>query len=155
IFFKTYTEKVWGMPTSELSADWAAQRIKGLSLVGAVWNAFFGKLKSKGEVIKTLIDSFQYPRLGPGQMWEAARELVRQRNGAVHHDRRVVRVEHDGSAVNAFVARDSQGRLTRYHGDHFISTLPIRELIRSMSPQPPREVVEAAESLKYRDFLTV
>jgi protoporphyrinogen oxidase len=154
-FFKTYTEKVWGMSTSTISADWAAQRIKGLSLVEAVWNALFGKGKKKGEVIKTLIDSFQYPRLGPGQMWEAARDLVRSRGGAVHHDRRVVRIEHDGSAVTAFVARDSNGRLTRYHGDHFLSTLPIRELIRGMSPQPPRAVVEAAESLKYRDFLTV
>jgi protoporphyrinogen oxidase len=154
IFFKTYTEKLWGMPTSTISADWAAQRIKGLSLVGAVWNAFFGHPK-KGEVIKTLIDSFEYPRLGPGQMWEAARDLVRTRGGAVHQDRRVVRIEHDGSAVSAFVARDSHGRLTRYHGDHFLSTLPIRDLIRSMSPQPPRAVVEAAESLKYRDFLTV
>lgn len=156
IFFKTYTEKVWGMPTSEISADWAAQRIKGLSLIGAVWNALFGQFgKKKGEVIKTLIDSFQYPRLGPGQMWEAARELVRQRGGAVHHDKRVVSVEHDGSAVSAFVARDSNGRLTRYHGDHFISTLPIRELIRAMSPKAPAEVIQAAESLKYRDFLTV
>ena len=116
---------------------------------------FFGNRNKKGEVIKTLIDSFQYPRLGPGQMWEAARELVRSRGGAVHHDRRVVRVEHDGSAVSAFVTRDSNGKMTRYNGDNFISTLPIRELIRSMSPQPPAEVVEAAESLKYRDFLTV
>jgi protoporphyrinogen oxidase len=158
IFFRTYTEKVWGMSTSEITADWAAQRIKGLSLTSAVWNALFGRLgpsKGKGEIIKTLIDSFQYPRLGPGQMWEAARELVRGRGGAVHHDRRVVRVEHDGDAVTAFVARDAQGRLTRYHGDHFLSTLPIRDLIRSMSPRPPLEVVEAAEALKYRDFLTV
>jgi protoporphyrinogen oxidase len=156
IFFKTYTEKVWGMPTNAISADWAAQRIKGLSLVKAVLNAFFGqKKKGKGEVIKTLIDSFQYPRLGPGQMWEAARDLVRKQGGAVHLDRRVFRIEHDGSQVTSFVTKDSQGRLTQYHGDHFISTLPIRELIRSMSPQPPREVVEAAESLKYRDFLTV
>jgi protoporphyrinogen oxidase len=155
IFFKTYTEKLWGMPTSTISADWAAQRIKGLSLVEAVWNAFFGNRKSKGEVIKTLIDTFQYPRFGPGQMWEAARDIVGSRGGAVHHDRRVVRIEHDGSMVSAFVARDSRGRLTRYHGKHFLSTLPIRELIRAMSPQPPEAVVRAAESLKYRDFLTV
>ena len=92
---------------------------------------------TKGEVIKTLIDSFQYPRLGPGQMWEAARDQVRRRGGAVHLDRRVVRVEHDGSAVTAFVARDAQGRLTRYHGQHFLSTLPIRELIRSHEPAAP------------------
>ncbi|MHC5537856.1 NAD(P)/FAD-dependent oxidoreductase [Singulisphaera rosea] len=156
IFFKTYTEKVWGMPTNEISADWAAQRIKGLSLVNAVTSALFGKRKSKkGEVIKTLIDSFQYPRLGPGQMWEAARDKVRMGGGSVHHDRRVVRIDHDGTTVNAFVTRDVQGKLTEYRGQNFLSTLPIRELIRCMNPQPPREVVEAAESLKYRDFLTV
>jgi protoporphyrinogen oxidase len=156
IFFKTYTEKLWGMPTNEISADWAAQRIKGLSLVGAVWNALFGQRgKSRGEVIKTLIDSFQYPRLGPGQMWEAARDRVRAGGGAVHQDRRVVRVEHDGSAVTAFLTRDSHGRLTRYHGQHFLSTLPIRDLIQAMSPAAPQEVIAAAESLGYRDFLTV
>jgi protoporphyrinogen oxidase len=156
IFFKTYTEKVWGMPTHAIAAEWAGQRIKGLSLFGAVWDAFFGKLgHKKGEVVKTLIDTFQYPRLGPGQMWEAARDKVRRGGNAVHLDRRVIGIEHDGSAVSAFVARDAQGRLTRYYGDHFLSTLPIRELIRSLSPQPPRVVVEAAESLRYRDYLTV
>ena len=127
IFFKTYTEKVWGMSCKEISADWAAQRIKGLSLKTAIWNALFaGKPKSRGQVIKTLIDSFQYPRLGPGQMWEAARDKIAAAGGSVHMDRRVVRVEHDGSAVSAFVARDRHGRLTRYHGRHFLSTLPIR-----------------------------
>jgi protoporphyrinogen oxidase len=156
IFFKTYTEKVWGTPTDTISADWAAQRIHGLSLIKAVTSALFGgRRKGKGEVIKTLIDSFHYPRLGPGQMWEMARDKVREGGSAVHHDRRVIRVEHDGSAVTAFVAQDGRGRLTRYHGEHFVSTLPIRELIRAMTPQPPRAVVEAAESLKYRDFLTV
>jgi protoporphyrinogen oxidase len=158
IFFKTYTEKLWGMPTHTISADWAAQRIQGLSLVKAVTNALFGgrrKGKAKGEVIKTLIDSFQYPRLGPGQMWEAARDRIRERGGDVHLDRRVVRIDHDGSSVTAMVAADSQGRLTEYHGRHFLSTLPIRDLIRCMNPQPPRAVVEAAESLQYRDFLTV
>ncbi len=156
IFFKTYTEKVWGMPTNEISADWAAQRIKGLSLVRAVTSALFGsRSKSKGEVIKTLIDSFQYPRLGPGQMWEAARDKIRGQGGAVHHDRRVVRIDHDGTAVTSFVARDAQGRVTEYLGQNFISTLPVRDLIRAMNPAPPKEVLEAAESLKYRDFLTV
>jgi protoporphyrinogen oxidase len=159
IFFKTYTEKVWGMPTSEMSADWAAQRIKGLSLFRAVWTALipsFGrKTKGKGEVIKTLIDTFQYPRLGPGQMWEMARDRVKADGGGVHMDSRVVTIEHDGSAVNSVVCRDHQGKLTRYLGKHFLSTLPVRELIRGMDPRPPAEVVHAAESLKYRDFLTV
>ena len=156
MFFKTYTEKVWGMSTSEISADWAAQRIKGLDLTKTVLNALFGKRsKGKGEVIKTLIDSFQYPRLGPGQMWEAARDKIRQGGNDVHHDARVARIEHDGTSVQAFVTANAQGKSTRYQGRHFVSTRPIRELIRAMDPPAPREVVEAAESLRYRDFLTV
>ena len=157
IFFKTYTEKVWGMPTSEISADWAAQRIKGLSLTKAVLSAFGGgkKRDKSGEVIKTLIDKFEYPRLGPGQMWETARDKIVAGGNAIHHDRRVVAIEHDGSAVSAFVAADFEGRKTRYLGNHFLSTMPVRELIRAMNPRPPQAVVDAAESLKYRDFLTV
>jgi len=156
IFFKTYTEKVWGMSTRLIAADWAAQRIQGLSLTKAVLNAVFGGRGSrKGEVIKTLIDRFEYPRLGPGQMWEAARDRVKAGGGAVHMDSRVEEVEHDGTAVKSLVARDSRGRRTRYLGHHFVSTLPIRNLINAMRPAAPPEVVAAADSLKYRDFLTV
>ncbi|HEX8203503.1 MAG TPA: FAD-dependent oxidoreductase, partial [Isosphaeraceae bacterium] len=159
IFFKTYTEKVWGLPTSAISAEWAAQRIKGLSLVSAVLGALRPargtQATGRGEVIKTLIDRFYYPRLGPGQMWEAARDAVRAGGGAVHLDRRVVRIEHDGSAVTALVARDVGGRLTRYLGRHFLSTLPIRDLVRALDPPAPPAVRAAAEALKYRDFLTV
>jgi protoporphyrinogen oxidase len=156
IFFKSYTEKVWGMPTSTISADWAAQRIKDLSLVRAVTSALVGGwLSRRGEVIKTLIDQFHYPRLGPGQMWEVARDRVRAGGGAVHLDRRVVRVEHDGQRVTAFVARGADGRQTRYLGRHFLSTMPVGELISALSPPPPSEVIDAARALKYRDYLTV
>ena len=156
MFFKTYTEKVWGMSTREITAEWAAQRIKGLDLTKTVLNALFGKqAKGKGEVIKTLIDRFEYPRLGPGQMWEAARDKVREGGSAVHMDAAVESIEHDGSAVTAFVTLDHRGRQTRYLGHHFLSTLPIRSLIRAMTPAAPAEVVAAAEGLKYRDFLTV
>jgi protoporphyrinogen oxidase len=156
IFFKSYTEKLWGLPTDSISADWAAQRIKDLDLVRAVASALFGGFASRrGEVIKTLIDEFQYPRLGPGQMWEAARDRIRAQGGAIQLDRRVIQVEHDERQVNSFLARDGSGRLTRYLGRHFLSSLPIRDLIRAMKPAPPPEVACAAESLKYRDFLTV
>jgi len=156
IFFKSYTEKVWGMPTSAISADWAAQRIKDLSLTRAVAAAIFGFVgKRRGEVIKTLIDEFHYPRLGPGQMWEVARDKIRDQGGAVHLDRRVIEVEHNGSAIVSFLAVDRQGRKTRYVGNHFLSTLPVRDLIRAMSPAAPAAVLHAAESLNYRDFLTV
>jgi protoporphyrinogen oxidase len=156
IFFKSYTEKVWGVSTSRITAEWAAQRIKDLSLVRAVTSALFGKLgRRRGEIIKTLIDEFHYPRLGPGQMWEVARDRIRAQGGAVHLDRRVVRIEHDGDRVTSFLTSDANGRQTRYTGSHFLSTLPIRDLIRAMSPSPPSEVIRAAESLNYRDFLTV
>jgi protoporphyrinogen oxidase len=155
-FFKTYTEKVWGMSTDSISPDWAAQRVKGLDLYRTVLNAFLGDRKTKnGEVIKTLIDQFQYPRLGPGQMWEAARDQIKAGGSAVHMDAAVETIEHDGSAVTAFITRDHRDRRTRYLGNHFVSTLPVRTLIRSMTPAAPAEVVAAAESLKYRDFLTV
>ena len=155
IFFKTYTEKLWGMPTNEISADWAAQRIKGLSLINAVTSALFSRSKKKGEVIKTLIDHFQYPRLGPGQMWEMTRDQIQARGGLVGQDRRVVRIEHDGARVSAFVARDSHQQEYRYQGHHFLSTLPVRSLIRALDPPPPPAVIQAANSLRYRDFLTV
>jgi protoporphyrinogen oxidase len=155
-FFKTYTEKVWGMPTSAISADWAAQRIKGLSLTRAVLSAFpWGRGKKGDAVIKTLIDSFHYPRLGPGQMWEMTRDRIRGQGGAVVHDRRVVRVEHDGRNVRAFVAADGARREHVYRGRHYLSTLPVRHLVRALDPPPPPEVLRAADSLKYRDFLTV
>ncbi len=155
-FFKSYTEKVWGIPTNAMSADWAAQRIKGLSLTGAVLSAFRKPLGAgRGGVVKTLIEEFHYPRLGPGQMWETARDKIRGLGGAVHMDRRVVRIDHDGTAVTALAARDASGKVYRYSGEHFISTLPVRELIRAMNPAAPEEVRQAAESLGYRDFLSV
>jgi protoporphyrinogen oxidase len=159
IFFKTYTEKVWGIPTSKISADWAAQRIQALSLWGAVWNALFGPLMKaaggRGAIVKTLIDRFRYPRLGPGQMWEAARDRIEHGGGGVHMDRRVVRIEHDETSITAMIARDESGREHRYVGTHFISTLPIRNLVECLDPAPPAEVLAAGRSLKYRDFLTV
>jgi protoporphyrinogen oxidase len=157
IFFKTYTEKVWGMPTSEISADWAAQRIKGLSLVRAIASAFLpgGLKRGRQGIVKTLIDQFYYPRLGPGQMWEAARDKILGRGGMVQMDQRVVGIEHDGSKIHTLIANDSQGRQTHYRAEHFLSTLPVRHLIQAMSPKPPAEVISAAEKLHYRDFLTV
>lgn len=153
IFFKSYTEKVWGIPTNVMSADWAAQRIKGLSLTRAALDAL--GLKKRGEVVKTLIEEFQYPRLGPGQMWEVARDKIQEGGNLVQMDRRVESIEHDGDAVTAFVTRDASGKRFRYTGRNFISTLPVRELIRAMDPPAPAEVREAAESLSYRDFLSV
>ena len=151
IFFKTYTEKVWGIPCEEIQAEWAAQRIKGLSLTTAVKNALIGERAGrKGEVIKTLIDEFDYPRLGPGQMWERARDRIEEAGSRVAMESPVERVEWDASGFQAVVAG---GR--RYEGGAFLSSIAIRDLVEAMTPAPPEEILSAARRLKYRDFLTV
>ena len=158
IFFKTYTEKVWGMSCQEISADWAAQRIKGLSLGSTIKHAIFGKGKSKDrkQVVKTLIDTFRYPRQGPGMMWEACTEKVRKLGGEVLLGRRVAGCRFD-SASNLWVvtARSPNGGLEEYRGEHLVSSMPIRELVAQIEPQLPEGALQAARSLRYRDFLTV
>jgi len=153
IFFKTYTEKVWGIPCSEIRAEWAAQRIQGLSLPVAVWNAIFGPWQGK-EVIKTLIEQFQYPRLGPGMMWQKAQEFVNTHGGQVTMETDVVRVKHSAGRVTSIVTR-SGGAETELPGTDFISTMPIAELIQKLDPPAPANVLAAARGLTYRDFLSV
>jgi protoporphyrinogen oxidase len=156
IFFRTYTEKVWGMKCSEISADWAAQRIKGLSLGKAVWHALVPKkLASRGETVKTLIDSFRYPRLGPGQMWEAAAKHVEQRGGRVLRGHDVTGVAREASGRWIVTSRDAGGTGHRFEADHVISSAAIRDLVAALQPAPPAHVKQAADDLKYRDFLTV
>jgi protoporphyrinogen oxidase len=157
IFFKTYTEKVWGISTSELSADWAAQRIKGLNMLEVIKNALLPRRGSgdRGSVIKTLIDQFRYPRYGPGQMWDTVQRILAARGHPVRLGSEVVRVNHDGTRVISVTERDASGRESDVTGTDFVSTLPIRELVRKLDPQPPVKVVTAAEALGYRDFLTV
>ena len=160
IFFKTYTEKVWGMSTKELSADWAAQRIKGLNLTEAIKGALLPQKKSskkgRGETIKTLIDEFRYPRLGPGQMWETVRDSLVAHGNPVMMGQRVEAVHHANGTVTHVTVRDTASGQTRdVAGSHFLSTLPIRELVEKCDPALPDEVRQAANSLKYRDFLTV
>jgi protoporphyrinogen oxidase len=157
IFFKTYTEKVWGIPCSELSADWAAQRIKGLSLMEAAKQALLPKRRGakRGEVIKTLIDEFRYPRLGPGQMWERVSEVLAESGHPVKMGHRVERIRHSGGRVTSVVARDQGGEEHELFGSDFVSSLPVRELVQRLDPPAPPEVLEAAGELDYRDFLTV
>jgi protoporphyrinogen oxidase len=158
IFFKTYTEKVWGMSCKEISADWAAQRIKGLSLTTAVLAALFPKRKVKSGkgVVKSLIDSFRYPRLGPGMMWEACAAKVVAGGGEVRMGRRVSRCEYDeGSRRWTVTNVGADGREETVEVDHVISTTPVRELCRMLKPAVSAGASRAAESLKYRDFITV
>jgi protoporphyrinogen oxidase len=158
IFFKTYTEKVWGMNCKEISADWAAQRIKGLSLKTAVLNALLPKrqLTSRDDVIKTLIDSFRYPRRGPGMMWETCAERVRDLGGMIEMGQRVVGCVWDEAAGLWTVTHQDENKDTRMvQAHHVLSSMPMRQLVQGLRPQVSEETLQAANALKYRDFLTV
>jgi protoporphyrinogen oxidase len=150
-FFKTYTEKVWGIPCSEIGAEWAAQRIQDLSLGKAIRSA----LIPGGATSKTLIDRFEYPRLGPGQMWERCRDVVRDRGHRVLTGREVVRIQHDGKRVIAVTLRDAGRREETVPAGEVISSMALRDVIRVLDPPAPLPVREAAARLRYRDFLTV
>jgi protoporphyrinogen oxidase len=153
IFFKTYTEKVWGIPCSEIRAEWAAQRIKGLSLVAVLKNTLL-KQKKREHVIKTLIDAFHYPRLGPGMMWQRVADLVTSNGSRVVLNADADRIIWNDHGIEAVEVKQN-GRKQTISGTHFISTMPIRELIHKMDPAPPDEVRAAAANLNYRDFITV
>jgi protoporphyrinogen oxidase len=156
IFFKTYTEKVWGIPCSEISADWAAQRIKNLSLPEAVRNALFSSNRSRnGEIITSLIDQFNYPRLGPGMMWERCEELLEKQGNHTIRGVKVEEIRHRHGRVECVYGRNHNGESVEFSGDQFISSMPLRSMIRALSPAAPDEVIEAANTLRYRDYLTV
>ena len=129
-FFKDYTEKVWGVPCREISAEWGAQRIKGLSVRKAVANALASPFRSAADTRQkqtetSLIERFLYPQLGPGQMWEAVARKIAARGGAIHLHHRIIGVEHRGAAVTAVKVRDElDGSVRRVPCDHFISTMP-------------------------------
>jgi len=148
LFFQSYNEKVWGVPASEIRAEWAAQRIKGLSFFSAARAAFFG---NRGNKIKSLISEFNYPRFGPGQMWESMTTSIRAQGGEVLLSAPVTRLELAGSRVVEVEA----GGVPYTLPEAVISSLPLREVVRMISPPVPREVLDAADGLRYRDFLTV
>jgi protoporphyrinogen oxidase len=155
MFFKTYTEKVWGMPASELQADWAAQRIKNLSLSKAVSNALLPKRNSTE--VTSLIETFYYPKYGPGMMWERCAELVEKQGGSVTMETWVTAVHRGAEArrVIGVEVTDRSGATRVEPAEHVISSMPISQLILSMQPPAPEHVRAAAECLHYRDFLTV
>ena len=152
IFFKTYTEKVWGIPCSEIRAEWAAQRIQGLSLERAILNA--ASLNRRTPAIKSLIHEFRYPRLGPGQMWEACSDRIQAMGNCVLLRHRVTAVERVSDRIVGVRAETPQGE-RRFDADHVISTADLRGLIRSFDPPAPAPVAAAAAGLRYRDFLVV
>jgi len=149
-FFKSYTEKVWGVSCTELRAEWAAQRIKDLSLKKALVSMFL----NRDGGARTLIDQFQYPAEGPGMMWNAFRRAIEEAGGSVRLGEEVVGLTRQDGRISAVVTAGGDGSRSLEAG-HFISTMPLTELVKRLDPAPPGEVLEAAEGLKYRDFIVV
>jgi protoporphyrinogen oxidase len=162
IFFKTYTEKVWGMSCDEISADWAAQRIKGLNLTTAVINGLkrslrFGRAgtgKAETDTVKTLIETFQYPRKGPGMMWEEAARKITAQGGRILMGRELATLEFDDARnLWRIEVRTATGERETYTARHVVSSAPLRELVGQIKPAPISLL--HARALRYRDFLTV
>ena len=149
-FFKTYTEKVWGIPCTELRAEWAAQRIKDLSVKTVILSMF----RKPGTRIKTLIEQFDYPRLGPGLMWTTVSGLIEDRKGEVRLNCGVVKIRQSGNRITSVVVSSEEGEEV-LHGSTFISSMPLTEFVQKLDPPPPDEVLQSSKCLKYRDFLTV
>lgn len=157
IFFKTYTEKVWGMKCEEISADWAAQRIKGLSLVKAALSAL-GIGKGKGDkVVKTLIDTFEYPRLGPGMMWEKTRDDLIEMGNPIHMDQTVRSIKVNGDKIESVTSVSSDGTESNWSADSYILSMPLRDTVAALKDETAELAAakNAASKLRYRDFLTV
>jgi protoporphyrinogen oxidase len=162
IFFKTYTEKVWGIPCNTISADWAAQRIKGFSLSSAIFYAFFGRFFTKNKP-RTLSDVFHYPALGAGSFWnKVAAKIKTFNNASIETGRSIARIKHDGKRITymltqslADAERDVMTDFERHDADYFLSTMPLKKLILSLDPLPPAVVVNAAKALRYRGLITV
>ena len=152
-FFKTYSEKVWGVPPAAISAEWGAQRIKGMSLFSAVWEpirARFAGQRSASSQVTSLIEEFQYPKHGPGMMWERCRDLVESQGSRVELDAPVTRLAHRDGRVHSVTAGGRE-----HPADQVISSMPFNALIRAMDPPVPPEVRCAADDLQFRDFLSV
>ncbi len=161
-FFKSYTEKVWGIECKEISAEWGAQRIKGLSIFKTITH-ILKKMLPKGksdisqkDVETSLIERFLYPKFGPGQMWEEVAERVQKLGAEILMHWSVENIERDGNRVTAVSARNVQtGEIQRFEGDYFFSTMPVKELIAEIDPPAPAEIREISDGLMYRDFITV
>jgi protoporphyrinogen oxidase len=161
-FFKSYTEKVWGVPCDRISAEWGAQRIKGLSIWSTLRHAAMKLLPGRPQDIgqknteTSLIEQFLYPKLGPGQLWEEAARQIREMGGEIHTGCTATRIHTDGWSVKAIEAVDGEtGRPQVFEGDYFFSTAPVKELMRAFDQAPPANVLEVSDGLVYRDFITV
>ena len=160
-FFKSYTEKVWGVPCTRIDAEWGAQRIKELSIWKTIKHVLTKKLRKKStdvaqkETETSLIEQFLYPKFGPGQMWEEVARKVQALGGTILMEKAVQQIHAAGHRVTGVTVHDRQGNCYRCDGDYVFSTMPIRELIRSLETAVPGNVREVSEGLMYRDFITV
>jgi protoporphyrinogen oxidase len=163
-FFKSYTEKVWGTPCDTISAEWGAQRIKGLSLTTAlkhfVRKTLSGRSRGAGDVAQkgtdtSLIERFLYPKFGPGQLWEHVAEKVVAMGGEIQMGWKVVGIESEDERIVAVDVENQAGERSRVEGDYFLSTMPMKDLVRAMRSEVPANVREVSEGLEYRDFITV
>lgn len=163
LFFKSYTEKVWGVACHEISAEWGAQRIKGVSITKAVLHALKSVLRRKRTndirqkgTETSLIEQFLYPKHGPGQLWETVAKSVAERGGVIETGWTVDRIHTGDSRIKSIEAEHKEtGDRRTFKGDYFFSTMPVKELIRAMDPPAPANVRQVAENLIYRDFITV
>lgn len=153
IFFKTYTEKVWGIPTREIGAEWAAQRIKGLSLTKAVINAFFPKIKRAKTT--SLIDEFHYPRFGPGMMYEKMADMVKEKGGRIISQAKVIQIRRENDRILGVVYEDASGIKQEISGTHYVSTMPLPELVRKFDPPAREDVMKSLEFLRFRSFIAI
>jgi len=165
IFFKTYTEKLWGIPCNEISSDWASQRIKGFSMSKAVFYAFFGKWFKKNAP-RTLCDKFYYPQLGAGTLWEKVADNIQKDSGTIDLNEEVISVEHKNNKIVAVCTCNTSKatnrrmpevarKLKEHSGDYFLSTMPLKKLVLALDPIAPKPVMSAANRLLYRGLITV
>ena len=151
MFFEDYTTKLWGRSPAQISADWGAQRVKGLSLSKAVWNVLSKPFRPKDKVETSLIEQYYYPKKGPGQLWETLADEIRRRGGEIIMNTRVERIRVENGRVSAVTAADGR----EFTGDYFMSTMPVKDLVAGMGEAVPADVRRIAAGLPYRDFITV
>lgn len=158
-FFKDYTEKVWGVPCEQISAEWGAQRIKGLSISKAILHALRPKKGKIGIAQKktetSLIERFMYPRLGPGQMWELVSEKIKAAGGTIEFGVEVLGLDIESSSVHSVRVKKSNGNEELISADYVISSMPVKDLVKGVRPLPPKNILNVAGGLVYRDFITV
>lgn len=163
-FFKDYTQKVWGVPCSQIKPEWGAQRIKGLSVTKTIINAvkkLFAKSDQKANFSQknqetSLIEEFMYPKLGPGYLWEKSAEIIKVKGGEINLNSKIIEINNDGDKIVSVKVQNTQtGEIQEHVADYFISTMPVRDLILGLGQDLPENVKSVAKGLQYRDFMTV